>query len=256
MENIIYSGNNRLPGIEQVNSTGKGNRINNSAENSVFTDMLASRKNHCPYEYLSQNGVIQYNGVTFACDTEHNLLTLGDVKTDRSKVINVALPSGGNLEFNVDNINDITKAASMFSPEDLNAIMKAIITYKHCQEKLQEKEKQENSTPEENAVVSYQMEDDSFDSGSVKDDKNNLSLTEQFFALRNELYYKIMNGKTEQTFAIGAQEFSIKEWNKFIERFDESEENVKQMVEEEIEKRMERNEDRQNINKMRGWFIL
>ena len=154
MENIIYSGSNRLPGIEQVNGAGKENRIKNSAENSVFADMLASRKNHCPYEYLSQDGVIQYNGVTFACDTEHNLITLGDVKTDRSKVINVALPSGGNLEFNVDNINDITKAASMFSPEDLNAIMKAIITYKHCQEKLQEKEKQENSTPEENAVVS------------------------------------------------------------------------------------------------------
>ena len=37
---------------------------------------------------------------------------------------------------NVDNIGDISKAAGMFTPEDLEAIMRAIHEYNHCTRKL------------------------------------------------------------------------------------------------------------------------
>lgn len=96
----------------------------------------------CPYGSLAVNGVIEYNGVIFGCDPEHNTITLGDV-SDKKKVLNIALPSGGNLKVNVDNLEELSKAAGMFSPEDLNAILRAIEQYKHCQKKLDEIEAEE-----------------------------------------------------------------------------------------------------------------
>ena len=61
-----------------------------SRTNSMFQKLNGVYKQACPYEYLAKDGVIEYNGIVFACDTEHNAISLGDV-SDKSKVITVRL---------------------------------------------------------------------------------------------------------------------------------------------------------------------
>ena len=61
----------------------------------------------------------------------------------------INVQDGGVLKVNVDNLDDLGKASGMFSPADLNAIMRAIQTYKHCTSKLNEIEDEENESPEE-----------------------------------------------------------------------------------------------------------
>lgn len=78
-----------------------------------------------PYGHLAKDGVIVYNGVLFVCDERTNSICLGDV-SDPKKVINVALSGGGSLRVNRDNIGQLSKAMGMFSPEDMNLIMRAI----------------------------------------------------------------------------------------------------------------------------------
>ena len=103
----------------------------------------------CPYSNLAKDGVIEYNGVTFCCDYKHNAITLGDVVSNPKKVLTIGLSGGGVLKVNVDNLDDLSRASGMFSPADLNAIMRAIQTYKHCTSKLNEIEDEENESPEE-----------------------------------------------------------------------------------------------------------
>lgn len=78
-----------------------------------------------PYGHLAKDGVIIYNGVLFTCDERSNSICLGDV-SDPKKVINVTLSGGGHLKVNRDNIGQLSKAIGMFSPEDVNLIMRAI----------------------------------------------------------------------------------------------------------------------------------
>ena len=65
-----------------------------------------------PYGHLAKDGVIEYNGVVFTCDEKN--------------VLNIPLSGGGHLKVNRNSIGLLSKAASMFSPEDLNLIMRAI----------------------------------------------------------------------------------------------------------------------------------
>ena len=67
-----------------------------SRTNSMFQKLNGVYKQACPYEYLAKDGVIEYNGIVFACDTENNAISLGDV-SDKSKVITVRLSGGGTL---------------------------------------------------------------------------------------------------------------------------------------------------------------
>lgn len=78
-----------------------------------------------PYGNLAQDGVINYNGICFVCDERTNSICLGNME-EKDKVINITLSGGGHLRVNRDNISDLAKAAGMFSPEDLNLIMRAI----------------------------------------------------------------------------------------------------------------------------------
>ena len=96
-----------------------------------FAQMMEDRQLKCPYGYLAENGIIEYNGVVFVCDPKTNSICLGDM-SETKKVLNISLPSGGNLKVNVDNLGDLAGAVGMFSPEDLNAIMRAIHQYNHC----------------------------------------------------------------------------------------------------------------------------
>lgn len=78
-----------------------------------------------PYGRLAKDGVIVYNGVCFVCDEKTNSICLGDM-TDEENVLNIPLSGGGHLKVNRDSLGLLSKAAGMFSPEDLNLIMRAI----------------------------------------------------------------------------------------------------------------------------------
>lgn len=82
-------------------------------------------RNRAPYSYLAKDGIIKYNGVTFVCDDEHRALRLGDTSNPKD-CLNIPLSGGGSLIVNRDNIGSLAKAIGMFSPEDVNLIMRAI----------------------------------------------------------------------------------------------------------------------------------
>lgn len=51
-----------------------------------------------------------------------------------------------------------------------------------------------------------------------------------------EMYEKLQNGDVEQSFQIGAQSFTLKEWDRFLEKFDNIEDAIREMIEKELEK--------------------
>ncbi|MCR4745463.1 MAG: hypothetical protein K5894_09580 [Lachnospiraceae bacterium] len=108
--------------------------VDSTDRSSSFSKVLEEKEQKCPYSCLAKDGVIEYNGVVFVCDYKTNSICLGDM-SDSKNVLNICLPSGGNLKVNVENIGDLSKAAGMFSPADLNAIMRAIAKYNYCTKK-------------------------------------------------------------------------------------------------------------------------
>lgn len=132
--------------METIMTAGRESDVGkaeNHADGSSFAQILSDKQIKCPYGYLAQDGIIQYNGVTFRCDPDTNSICLGDM-SDPKKVLNVNLPSGGRLKININNFGDISRAAGMFSHQDLAAIMRAIYQYNHCTGKLEEIEQEES----------------------------------------------------------------------------------------------------------------
>lgn len=125
------------------------NKVQKKPTEGIMAFSMPDSGLKCPYSNLAKDGIIEYNGVTFCCDYKHNAITLGDVVSNPKKVLTIGLSGGGVLKVNVDNLDDLGKASGMFSPADLNAIMRAIQTYKHCTSKLNEIEDEENESPEE-----------------------------------------------------------------------------------------------------------
>jgi len=81
---------------------------------------------YVPYSYLADEyGVVEYNGVVFQCDYKAGALCLGDMSKE-SKVLTIPLSEGGCLKVNRDNIGQLAAAIGMFSPEDVNRILRAI----------------------------------------------------------------------------------------------------------------------------------
>jgi len=109
---------------------------------SRLRDHLAGEDNKAPYYHLSDNGIIDYNGVIFVCDTEHNQLHLGDTSNSKN-CLTISLSGGGSLVVNRDNIDQLAKAISMFSPEDVNLIMRALNTDAKARQMLEEIEDEE-----------------------------------------------------------------------------------------------------------------
>ena len=101
-----------------------------------------------PYGYLAKDGVIEYNGVCFVCDERTNSICLGDM-TDKNKVLTIALSGGGCLKVNRANLGDLSKAIGMFSPEDVNLILRAIAQDTKIQSMKNELEDMEASVGEE-----------------------------------------------------------------------------------------------------------
>lgn len=97
-----------------------------------------------PYEHLAKDGVITYHGVTFVCDAQKNAICLGDM-SDRKNVLTIPLEGGGNLMVNRDSLGALADAISMFSPEDINRIMRAIADDNKAQEAQEEIEEDTNS---------------------------------------------------------------------------------------------------------------
>ncbi|MDE6607584.1 MAG: hypothetical protein K2K54_07515 [Lachnospiraceae bacterium] len=115
---------------------------------SRLRDHLAGEDAKAPYYHLSDNGVINYNGVMFVCDTEHNQLHLGDT-SDKKNCLTISLSGGGSLVVNRDNIDQLAKAISMFSPEDINLIMRALNIDAKARQVLEEIEDEECAVGEE-----------------------------------------------------------------------------------------------------------
>ena len=206
----------------------------------------------CPYGVLAKNGVIQYNGVVFQCDYEHNTISLGDVTSDPKKVLNVALPSGGNLKINVDCFGDIARAAGMFSPEDLNAIMNAIHQYNYCTKKLneieEEKAKGVEAADEQTKAVGGEDKSAQGADQVVRGENTDLQVEDktapgkdktldEIAAYKQELYRKVIRNEADQKFQIGGQELSLKEWDKMLARFDEAQQQIMDAIREETEAR-------------------
>lgn len=101
-----------------------------------------------PYGYLAKYGVIEYNGICFICDEKTNSICLGDM-TDETKVLNIPLSGGGCLKVNRANLGDLSKAIGMFSPEDVNRILRAIAQDTKIQSMKNELEDMEASVGEE-----------------------------------------------------------------------------------------------------------
>ena len=115
-----------------------------------------------PYEYLAQDGVINYKGVIFTCNSEWNAICLGDM-SNRKNVLTIPLSEGGCLMVNRDNFGDLSQAISMFSPEDQNRIMRAIADDKKAQDAQNEIEEEKNSIgddAEQNVLEDDDLSDD------------------------------------------------------------------------------------------------
>lgn len=147
----IAEGGNRMQGYEMEET-----RDERSEAEKIYQAVKTGGKNPAenirqaskvPYGYLAKDGVITYNGVTFICDERTNSICLGDM-TDKKKVLNIPLSGGGHLKVNRDNLGDLAKAIGMFSPEDVNRIMRAIHQDTKIQSMQQEMEDMENSVGE------------------------------------------------------------------------------------------------------------
>ncbi len=197
-----------------------------SQEGFNFGEYLHSKLPNCPYSALAKDGIIQYNGVTFVCDSDTNSICLGDM-SDPKKILNITLSGGGHLKVNVDNIGDISKATGMFSAEDMGAILRAISEYEHCTSKIEEIKEEENEAVEE---ATEAAEIATF---SVNEAMEYLKSYSQ------DMYEKIMHNETEQTFRIGGEEMTLKEWDTLLSNYDEIQDELK----EEVEAMKERNEE-------------
>jgi hypothetical protein len=202
--------------------------------------LKAETEKKCPYSFLAKDGVIQYKEVTFVCDYEQNAITLGNMY-EKEKVLKIALPSGGSLHVNVDNLDTLAKAAGMFTPEDLKAIMRAISEYNHCTRKRMEMEEEKTETAEEAAAESETP--DAEKESEIEPETVKTALTEQISAFRMELFEKLINNETEVKIQIGSQEMSVKEWDKLMDRIDKELENVHEALLEKEEKQEEKDQE-------------
>lgn len=130
--------------IGSVNGTITNNELSvfamNSAKNkedNAFVEMIKAKESSVPYGMLDRGGYVEYNGVHFVCDYQNNALCLGDM-SEGQDIVSVPLEKGGSLKFNWDNLNELAQAIDMFSPKDINNILRAIA--QHTQKKKIEAE--------------------------------------------------------------------------------------------------------------------
>lgn len=82
------------------------------------------------------------------------------------------------------------------------------------------------------------VEDSDIHKSKISDEQNQTEdAREAIKEKMNEILDKLQKGDTEARVQIGAQSFSEKEWNRLLERFDSSEDAVRELLREEQEKR-------------------
>lgn len=106
-------------------------------ESRIKSREIKTGEKEAPYSALARDSIINYNGVVFICDYERNALCLGDM-SNPDDVLSIPLSGGGTLKVNRDNIDELSKAIGMFSPEDVNRILRAIAEDTQCKRKLNE----------------------------------------------------------------------------------------------------------------------
>lgn len=142
---VSIFGTNRAARGGFWNQTGRICQEKSADFRSALTSTLGTNRSaKAPYDYLSKDGVITYKGVTFVCDYERNAICLGDM-SDPKKVLDIPLSGGGSLRVNRGEIGTLSKAIGMFSPEDVNLILRAIALDKKCQQELNKIDDLENS---------------------------------------------------------------------------------------------------------------
>lgn len=141
----------------------KGTFVENPAERNVEKlpegrkTAIPPKNQGAPYSYLAnEDGVVEYNGTVFTLDHERKWLCLGNIDPNHmEQVIRVPLSEGGCLMVNRNNIDDLAKAIGMFSPEDINRILRAIKLDGKIQQMKHEIEEMEDgigkSSEEQNA---------------------------------------------------------------------------------------------------------
>ena len=210
--NILYDYQSRTQGTEQENK-----------QSERFSDALSADGKTVPYGTMAKDGIIEYKGVIFTCDYENNRICLGDV-SDKNKCINIALSGGGSLVVNRENVGDLSRAIGMFSPEDVNLILRALARDKQIQKMQHEIDDMENGE-EVQQVIREKMQ---------------------------EIYKKVTKGETEEKFQIGGQSYSKKEWEKLLEEFDDAQDEVKEEQEERLKKLLEEKEKRKLLEKQQA----
>lgn len=124
--------------LEDAGNTSKNNSYLDShtiyqketgtSSNPLLDKIVEATTNPFPYSHMADDSnIISYKGATFVGNSENNTLCLGDM-SDKNNVLSIPLSDGGTLMVNRDNIGQLAKAIDMFSPKDINRIMKAIST--------------------------------------------------------------------------------------------------------------------------------
>lgn len=115
-------------------------KITEQREESSVKEILTVRtggSTDVPYGYLAKDGIIEYKGAVFVCDEKHHAICLGDM-TNPADVLTIPLTEGGCLKVNRENIGELSKAISMFSPADVRRIMVAIAQDAKCRQMQEE----------------------------------------------------------------------------------------------------------------------
>lgn len=141
LEDVKQEQKNRFEKQERMAEATKIYEAATAAKENPIENMRGNTK--VPYGYLAKNGIIEYNGTVFICDEKTNSICLGDVSDTKNTLV-IPLSEGGCLKINRDNLDELQGAIGMFSPEDVNRILRAITQDNKAREKLQELEETKN----------------------------------------------------------------------------------------------------------------
>lgn len=120
------------------------------AQQANYPSAVPKRGEGAPYSYLAnEKGVIEYKGVVFTLDHERQWLCLGDM-SNMDDVIRIPLSQGGCLMVNRNSIDALGRAIGMFSPEDVNRILRALKMDAKIQEMKKEIEEMEDGVGKSN----------------------------------------------------------------------------------------------------------
>ena len=82
----------------------------------------------------------------------------------------------------------------------------------------------------------------------LEEEEEEFDAWESFVKILEQIYQSILRGEEEPSYRIGAQSFTEKEWDRFLEKFDTLEEEIRKLVKERIEKQNEKAQEQQEDN--------